>query len=443
VPAQAPAADAGEGAAAESGEAATTESGGEAAAPAAGGKIKVKWLNHWSTPEETAYWDDVATEFEAQNPDIDIEILNTGFNDLMTTFMTQYGAGSSPDVFHIKYDLLPDLVEAGALLAPPEDVAAAITDEWSRPGVDGMTWDGKVWGYPSEIGLRGLMYNADLLAAAGVELPSTPDGFTFDEYAAAAKQVTDNTDAAGAGFIIQYEASTVENFVNLLWNNGGQFTNEDNTKALFNSPEGVEALTLLKNMVDDGSVALYNTDDMASALATESVAMYSDANWWKLMFFDTYNESHPGKDAQEVFKVTGVPYSKDKFARTYVFGNVVSAQSQHPEEAWKWAEFISAPRGEGQNSYIGEYLTSFYGIIPSNLQDQQVTPGLQEPYSAAYVELLNEYGRIQPVFPGYLEIQHLLAGEIEKVYQTGKDPQQALNDAAAAADEILAKNASQ
>jgi ABC-type glycerol-3-phosphate transport system substrate-binding protein len=47
---------------------------------------------------------------------------------------------------------------------------------------------------------------------------------------------------------------------------------------------------------------------------------------------------------------------------------------------------------------------------------------------------------VQPVFKGYIEIQHILAGEIENVYLNGKDPKAALDAAAAAADAILAKN---
>ena len=175
--------------------------------PAEDEAITITWLNHWGDPEALAYWENVVAEFEAQNPNIKVEIINSGFDDLLTTFMTQFGTGSSPDVFHIKDDLLPDLVASGAILAPSEEHAGEIKNEWSQAGVDGMTWEGQVYGYPTEIGLRGFMYNEKILKEAGVEMPPFPQGYTFDEYAAMAKQVTENTDAKGAGFIIQYEAS--------------------------------------------------------------------------------------------------------------------------------------------------------------------------------------------------------------------------------------------
>ncbi len=50
---------------------------------------------------------------------------------------------------------------------------------------------------------------------------------------------------------------SVWHFDPLLWQNGGAILNEDNTQAAFNSPEGVEALDVLRGMaVDDGSVYL-------------------------------------------------------------------------------------------------------------------------------------------------------------------------------------------
>jgi multiple sugar transport system substrate-binding protein len=408
--------------------------------PASTEPVTITWLNHWSDPDTAAYWTKVADQFMVENPNIKINIINSGFDDLLTTYMTQYNAGNAPDVFHIKYDLLPDLVAAGAIMTPPDAALQDIKQNWAPAAVGGMTYQDKVWGYPTEIGLRAMMYNTKLLKEAGVAEPPYPKGWTFDEYRAAAKQISEKTSAKGAGFIIQYEASTTENFVNFLWNNGGEFINADNTHVLFNSPEGVQVLQLWKDMIADKSVSLFNTDDTATALGTETIATYDDANWWKLMFFDTYDQTNGKGAAQQTIKVTGTPYTKKNTSRSYVFGLVVSSQSKHPAEAWKWSQYIAAPRGPDKNSYMADFLTTFWGIIPSNLQDQKLSPVLvNEPYTAAYVGLM-ETAIVQPVFKGYIEIQHILAGEIENVYQNGKDPKAALDDAATAADAVLAKN---
>ena len=122
--------------------------------PANAEPVTITWLNHWSDPATIAYWDKVAAQFMAENPNITIKLINSSFDDLPTTYMTQYNAGNAPDVFHIKYDLLPDLVGAGAIMTPPDAVLQDVKQNWAPAAVGGMTYQGKVWAYPTEIGLR-------------------------------------------------------------------------------------------------------------------------------------------------------------------------------------------------------------------------------------------------------------------------------------------------
>jgi len=396
----------------------------------------ITWLSHWGDPDTLKYWQGVADQFQKDNPGAQVDLLTVDRQELLTKFMTLYGAGSAPDVYHLSYDFLPDLLAADTLNPPSEEISQEIKEGWSDAGVTGMSQDGKIWGYPTEVGLRGLIYNSSLLEDAGIAAPPT-EGPTFDEFAEICKKLTTDS-VKGTGLLVQYETGVYDNFVNYLWNAGGEFTNSDNTKVLFNSPEGVDALSFLKSLVDAKVVALVSTSDMAQGLATETVATFSDANWWKLMFFDTYDESHGAGAAQKVFKVCGVPSRKAKTSRAYTYGLSVSAPSKAPEVAWEFSKYIGAPRAADKNSYMGEFLTTFWGIIPSNKLDQQLSPGMEEPYTAAYVELLNSQARVQPVFKGYAEIQHLVAVAVEGVYVSGNDPQAALEEAAKAADAILA-----
>lgn len=396
----------------------------------------ITWLSHWGDPDTLKYWQGVADQFQNDNPGNKVDLLTVDRQELLTKFMTLHGAGSAPDVYHLSYDFLPDLLASNTLNPPGEEISQEIKEGWSDAGISGMSQDGKVWGYPTEVGLRGLIYNSSMLEGAGIAAPPT-EGFSFDEFAEACKKATTDT-VKGTGLLVQYETGVYDNFVNYLWNAGGEFTNTDNTKVLFNSPEGVDALSFLKSLIDAKSVALVSSADMAQGLATETVAMFSDANWWKLMFFDTFDESHGKGAAQKVFKVSGVPWRKAKKSRAYTYGLSVSAQSKAPETAWKFSRYIGAPRAPDKNSHMAEFLTSFWGIIPANKLDQQISSGMNEPYTAAYVELLNTQARIQPVFKGYAEIQHTVAVAVEAVYVSGKDPQAALEEAAKAADAILA-----
>jgi multiple sugar transport system substrate-binding protein len=405
--------------------------------PATPEEVTIRWMNHWGGPDESAIWVSFMEEFEAQNPGIKVEIENVDYENLLVEFMTRYSVGDAPDVYHFEFSALPNLVAEGVMINPDDGLAQEVKDGWAAAAVDGMTWEGSLRAIPTEMGTYGFMYSANLLDEAGVDPPAFPDGYTFDEYSTMVKQVAENTDGAGAGYIIQHDSNVEGQFLCFLWNNGGELVDADHTKALFNGPEGVEVLTMMKELIDAGAVSLFTDEDMSSSLASDKIGSFINANWWKLMFFDTYDEMNGEGAAQENFKISGIPWNESKNALSYFYGLLVTSQTEHPDEAWKVARYIGFPRGPQKNSPFGQFITEAFGVTPSNNIDLQYSPALDEPYTGAFIPVMQQFGRPQPIFKGYKEMQHTLASEIEAVYQTGKDPQAALDDAAAAANKIL------
>ena len=67
-----------------------------------------------------------------------------------------------------------------------------------------------------------------------------------------------------------------------LWSATGDLLNPDNTKAIFNEPQGVKALTLLQQMTtEDHSVYLDGGDGSKSLglFTSGHIAMYNDGPW--------------------------------------------------------------------------------------------------------------------------------------------------------------------
>src|SRR5439155_1600431 len=83
-----------------------------------------------------------------------------------------------------------------------------------------------------------------LFDAAGLQYPT--DQWTWDDFRAAAKALT-NPAKKQFGFSYPMDASedTVWHYDPLLWQNGGSILDASNTKAAFNSPQGVQALQVL------------------------------------------------------------------------------------------------------------------------------------------------------------------------------------------------------
>ena len=154
----------------------------------------------------------VAVTFEPQ-PDYD------------TTLQAALSAGDPPDFFYIDSLRLPDLAEAGALAPIPE---GAITepDDIYPSLTEAFTYDGTWYCPPKDFSTLGLVYNVDMLEAAGVEPPTN-----MEELAAAAEALT-TEDVVGLSFGPELARAGV-----FMLANGGYIVNDEVTEMTLDTEE--------------------------------------------------------------------------------------------------------------------------------------------------------------------------------------------------------------
>ncbi len=103
---------------------------------------------------------------------------------------------------------------------------------------------GKVYGIPVNGYALGIYYNRKMFQAVGLNPDQPPT--TWDQFRSYAKELTTSS---VAGFA---ETSTSNqggwHFTNWMYTAGGDMESPDGTKVLFNSPQGVSVLQLLKEM---------------------------------------------------------------------------------------------------------------------------------------------------------------------------------------------------
>ena len=132
----------------------------------------------WSGPEADNLRKVVeAYTAETGNPvEID-EIARDGYDAALRTSIV--GGGSDWDVVYASADWLPAFIAADGLAPIDEYIAGMPADFLNvadlEPGVSNLTFDGKVYGFPSEGDTAWLFYRTDLLEAAGIEPPQTMD----------------------------------------------------------------------------------------------------------------------------------------------------------------------------------------------------------------------------------------------------------------------------
>lgn len=129
----------------------------------------VKWLHISTVPAVTAAWEQIARDYEAQNPGVKIEMQfleNEAFKAKLTTLLQ---SDDRPDIFYSwGGGVFEAQVEAGVL----RDITDFMRGDWeatlSPAAVKAFTYEGRVFGAPMLVNQVGFWYNKDLLAQAGV-----------------------------------------------------------------------------------------------------------------------------------------------------------------------------------------------------------------------------------------------------------------------------------
>lgn len=136
--------------------------------------------------------------------------------------------------------------------------------------VASCTYDGKLYGVPFGVNCLALFYNEDMLAEAGVEVPTT-----WSELQAAAAALSDGTRYGFAFSALQNEEGTF-NFMPYVWSAKADY-------ASFNSDEGVKALTFAQEMVSSGAMSKecinWTQGDVMNQFISGNVAMMVNGCW--------------------------------------------------------------------------------------------------------------------------------------------------------------------
>jgi raffinose/stachyose/melibiose transport system substrate-binding protein len=170
-------------------------------APAAA-QTAVKWLHLEANPEYLAVWEDLVAKYEAENPDVDIQMQfleNEAFKAKLPTLL------QSSDAPHFFYSwgggVLKEQAATGALMDLTEAMNAdggAWKNGYVPAALDGLTFDDKIWAVPFKMGTVAFFYNKELFEQAGVDGESIE---TWDDFLGAVSALKEAgiTPIAGGG----------------------------------------------------------------------------------------------------------------------------------------------------------------------------------------------------------------------------------------------------
>jgi multiple sugar transport system substrate-binding protein len=299
-----------------------------ACAPAvdADGPVTITYSNFISNDGNEDNLQTIIDAFEAENPDITVEVTTLPYADYFTALQTDLAAGTASDVFDTNYDSFPQLA-ANGVFAP---LTVADPDAYRGSLLEAYSSDGVQYALPSSFSTVVLYFNKDLFDAAGLDYPTSD--WTWADEEAAALALTDQA----AGTWGDHQPVSFYEFYKVLAQSGGEFLTADGTAAAFNSPEGIEAAEWLVGKsgttmptIEQGQ----GTPDFDTNLFKDGkLAMLHTGIW----VFGAFADVPFGWD------IAVEPGNTQQASAVFSNAVGVSATSEHVEAATKWAEFLTS-----------------------------------------------------------------------------------------------------
>ncbi|MFG2176160.1 extracellular solute-binding protein [Streptomyces niveus] len=263
---------------------AATACGGdeETAAKSGSGELTgtVTWWDTSTVGSEDKVFKKLAEDFEAKHKGVDVKYVNVPFGEAQNKFKNAAGSGSgAPDVIRSEVAWTPEFADLGYLA--PLDGTAALKDEkdFVPQAAASTKYDGKTYAVPQVIDSLGIFYNKKLFKDAGVEVPKT-----IDELKTVSKAIKDKTGKTG----MYLRGDDAYWFLSFLYGEGGDLVDAKGKAVTVDSPAGVKAMEVVKDLVDSGAAKTDATDgweNMQAAFKGGDVAMMINGPW---AIADTY-----------------------------------------------------------------------------------------------------------------------------------------------------------
>jgi multiple sugar transport system substrate-binding protein len=397
----------------------------------------VMWMGYTppppvSTSQEYLSIQDMIKAFEKQHPNvtIDAQYVNSDYALQKATVAVQ--GNKQPDISYQYGTNMPQLAQSPKLVDLTSRVQAGGFN-WADffPGEQAVaTVDGKVYGVPALVDNLAVVYNKDLFAKAGLKEPG-PD-WTWSELVADAKAITDPANKVfGLAFPSDGSETMVWQYEAMLWEAGGDILSSDNTKAAFNSSDGVEALTTLQRMQQDRSLYLdFNPDAGKSEnlFNSNKIGMIITGPWDLSSFPDVKY----GVQFMPSFQSGGSHETIAGPDNWVIFDN----GSEQVDAAWAFLSFMTGPQ-----QVFGDSMKT--GHLPTRKSVLQ-RAGFTEDFNSAFpgegtfAENLNNVQKARPQITQYPRISTALGQALVSAIQGKASPQDALSQAAQQADGFLA-----
>lgn len=404
-------------------------SGGEPSPTGAGGSHEPVTITVWDYyGKATPFQDTVIQGFETKYPWITVDHQGIGWDAAQQKFAVTVSAGEPPDVATMDMTWLPTFASNG-LFADLTELSGGqlngqpIEDQYAEGALEAMTFEGSYVTMMFDFDVYALYYRADLFAEKGIEVPTT-----WEEMQAAAKQLVE-----GDKYKFEVVPNDCFHWCQFLFQAGGSILNEDDTEAAFDSEAGVAALDYQRSFLDDGTGVYWGTEegDAMAGIKDGRIGMFQDGPYWMGLLKDGAPEMKGD------WAVATAPYSVGPGSYLGGTGLSIPVNAAHPEEAWLFVQYmLELPQQIGVYQYAGAAPATTAALSSPELNKPDPYFGGEAPF-AVFLDAMDTATHFPYVSP-WSDIDTEIATMVELVMLGESEPQPALDDTAAKANDLLA-----
>lgn len=356
-------------------------------------------------------WTDIITEripeFEEETG-LDVVVTQLSEDQLADNYKVKLNAGST-DVDVMMYRPL----QVGKLFGQ-SGYFAEITDQvngagdWNwedfQAGPVGLTtYEDQIVGVPMITESEMLYYRTDLLADAGLEVPTT-----LEELEEAARTIKEENEGT-AGIVMRSQASAaVTQFSGFLYSFGGDWVDEQGNSAIA-SPEAQEAYAYYGRLLHD-----YGPDQISTDMSwPESAAIFAqgDAGFW-IDASSLYENVYDPENSQVGDQVGFAPFpegpagSQPYNVAAWALG--INSASENQENAWEFIQWATSPE-----MTLDVQTEGVPGARTSVWEDPEGTASFPEELAAAIsANGENGVGNDRPLVVGVAEAREIVGAPI-------------------------------
>jgi ABC-type glycerol-3-phosphate transport system substrate-binding protein len=379
---------------------------------------------------------EIIDDFQAQYPEITVEATyQGGYTDLYKKLVAAVAAGDPPDCAVSYPSMISDYLQADAVVDLDQymqDPEIGLTDADMADIFPGYLaecrfpqYGNKYYAFPFTKSAVGMWYNMDLLKAAGYDtLPKT-----WAEFEEMCNGVYENNGKLGYAYNVS--ASTFDAW---LYSRGATQLNDDQTEAVFNGPEGVEALDMMVRLIESGAAATPEGDYADQAeFGKGNVAFTMDSTSGTYYYQQAVEQ---GGGNMSEWGMTLIPQSDPDNPQTVLYGGsfcIFKTTDVKQKAAWLFVKFFTSTEQTAKWGSKSGYMP-VRASAAALLEDYFA----ENPIAREQFESIVPYGYPEPSVRGEQDIRTYIEDAETAAFEGVSTSQDALDNAVTQANQALA-----